>query len=48
MAHVRGDEANGPMIITDPQHMHRDVLAARSRGRRVGFVPTMGAFMPAT
>jgi pantoate--beta-alanine ligase len=43
MAHVRGDEADGPMIITDPQHMHRDVLAARSRGRRVGFVPTMGA-----
>ena len=43
MAHVRGDEADGPMIITDPQHMHRDVLAARNRGRRVGFVPTMGA-----
>jgi pantoate--beta-alanine ligase len=43
MARVRGDEADGPMIITDPQHMHRDVLAARSRGRRVGFVPTMGA-----
>ena len=43
MAHVRGDEADGPMIITDPQQMHRDVLAARSRGRRVGFVPTMGA-----
>ena len=43
MAHVREDEADGPMIITDPQHMHRDVLAARSRGRRVGFVPTMGA-----
>ena len=43
MAHVRGDEADGPMIITDPQRMHRDVLAARNRGRRVGFVPTMGA-----
>ena len=43
MAHVRGDEADGPIIIADPQRMHRDVLAARSRGRRVGFVPTMGA-----
>ena len=43
MARVRGDEADGPIIIADPQRMHRDVLAARSRGRRVGFVPTMGA-----
>ena len=43
MATVRGGEAGGPTTIADPQRMHRDVLAARHRGRRIGFVPTMGA-----
>jgi pantoate--beta-alanine ligase len=43
MGKVRGAAAGGPAIVTDPQRMHADVLAARGRGRRVGFVPTMGA-----
>jgi pantoate--beta-alanine ligase len=43
MATVHGGEAGEPTTIADPQRMHRDVLAARHRGRRVGFVPTMGA-----
>ena len=43
MGEVRGAGDGGPTIVTDPQRMHREVLAARGRGRRVGFVPTMGA-----
>ncbi len=43
MARVRADTADEPTIVADPDRMHRDVLAARGRGRRVGFVPTMGA-----
>ena len=43
MARVRVATADEPTIIGDPDRMHRDVLAARGRGRRVGFVPTMGA-----
>jgi len=43
MARVWSDEACGPTIIADPQRMHQDVRAARDSGRRIGFVPTMGA-----
>jgi len=43
MARVRSATADEPTIVADPDRMHRDVLAARGRGRRVGFVPTMGA-----
>ena len=43
MARVWTDEACGPTIIADPQRMHQDVRAARDSGRRIGFVPTMGA-----
>jgi pantoate--beta-alanine ligase len=43
MARVRAATADEPSIVGDPDRMHRDVLAARGRGRRVGFVPTMGA-----
>lgn len=43
MAKVWSDEARGPTIIADPQRMHREVRAARESGRRIGFVPTMGA-----
>jgi pantoate--beta-alanine ligase len=35
--------AGGPVIVNDPERMRCEVHAARSRGRRVGFVPTMGA-----
>ena len=40
---VNGSPAGGPALFTDPERMHREVHAARGRGRRVGFVPTMGA-----
>jgi pantoate--beta-alanine ligase len=36
-------DAAGPTVITDPQEIRDKVLAARAGGRRVGFVPTMGA-----
>ena len=32
-----------PLLVRDPARMRREVLAARAAGRRVGFVPTMGA-----
>lgn len=32
-----------PIVVTDPAAMRSAVLAARAAGRRVGFVPTMGA-----
>jgi len=32
-----------PTVITDPHEIRAAVLAARGHGRRVGFVPTMGA-----
>ncbi|MFM7205763.1 MAG: pantoate--beta-alanine ligase [Planctomycetaceae bacterium] len=35
--------ATGPVLIADPDSMRRAVLAARGRGRRIGFAPTMGA-----
>jgi pantoate--beta-alanine ligase len=40
------DEAAGgrtARVIRDPAEMREEVLAARAAGRRVGFVPTMGA-----
>jgi pantoate--beta-alanine ligase len=43
MAAASGSRADGPRIISDPELMRREVHAARGRGRRVGFVPTMGA-----
>jgi pantoate--beta-alanine ligase len=43
MAGARVSTADEPTIVADPDRMRRDVLAARGRGRRVGFVPTMGA-----
>ena len=36
-------EAGECRLITDPDAMRTEVLAARAAGRRVGFVPTMGA-----
>lgn len=36
-------EAAGPETIVDPTAVRAAVLASRSQGRRVGFVPTMGA-----
>lgn len=36
-------EAGAPTTIVDPSTVRAAVLAARSQGRRVGFVPTMGA-----
>ncbi|MFM7034079.1 MAG: pantoate--beta-alanine ligase [Planctomycetia bacterium] len=35
-----------PEIIRDPAFMRQEVLRARAAGRRVGFVPTMGALHP--
>lgn len=35
--------ACGPEMIVDPDAVRAAVLAARDQGRRVGFVPTMGA-----
>jgi pantoate--beta-alanine ligase len=35
--------AIGPPLVTTPAEMRAAVVASRSRGRRVGFVPTMGA-----
>ncbi|MFN9368721.1 MAG: pantoate--beta-alanine ligase [Planctomycetia bacterium] len=32
-----------PLVVTEPATMRAAVLAARAAGRRVGFVPTMGA-----
>jgi pantoate--beta-alanine ligase len=32
-----------PLVVADPATMRAAVLAARAAGRRVGFVPTMGA-----
>ena len=32
-----------PTVIGDPEAMRAEVLAARAAGRRIGFVPTMGA-----
>jgi pantoate--beta-alanine ligase len=32
-----------PVLVSDPAAMRGEVLAARAAGRRVGFVPTMGA-----
>ena len=32
-----------PALVSDPAAMRAEVLAARAAGRRVGFVPTMGA-----
>ena len=43
MGAARGSFTGGPVIVTDPEQMRREVHAARGRGRRVGFVPTMGA-----
>jgi pantoate--beta-alanine ligase len=43
MGDARGSPIGGPVIVTDPEQMRREVHAARGRGRRVGFVPTMGA-----
>jgi pantoate--beta-alanine ligase len=47
MAVARGQrvdpEAAECRLITDPAAMRAEVLAARAAGRRVGFVPTMGA-----
>jgi pantoate--beta-alanine ligase len=43
MGDARGSSTAGPVIVTDPEQMRREVHAARGRGRRVGFVPTMGA-----
>jgi pantoate--beta-alanine ligase len=37
------DAGAGPRRIADPGEMRGAVLAARAAGRRVGFVPTMGA-----
>jgi pantoate--beta-alanine ligase len=36
-------DAAEPTVISGPQELRAAVLAARGRGRRVGFVPTMGA-----
>lgn len=36
-------ERTPPSVETDPRRMRDAVLAARAAGRRVGFVPTMGA-----
>ena len=35
--------ATSMAIVTDPEAMRAEVLAARASGRRIGFVPTMGA-----
>lgn len=39
----RAGEPGHATIVADPQRMQAAVLAARADGRRVGFVPTMGA-----
>ncbi len=39
----RGNPSAPPIIETDPVRMRETILAARRQGRRVGFVPTMGA-----
>jgi pantoate--beta-alanine ligase len=36
-------DATEPVVIADPREIRAAVLAAEARGRRVGFVPTMGA-----
>lgn len=36
-------DATDPVVISDPGEVRGRVLAAAARGRRVGFVPTMGA-----
>ena len=33
----------GPQFVVGPGEMRRELLAARAAGRRIGFVPTMGA-----
>ena len=38
-----GGSAGQPRLLTSPTEMRDEVLAARAAGRRVGFVPTMGA-----
>jgi pantoate--beta-alanine ligase len=38
-----GDSPAVPEPVADPAAVRREVLAARAAGRRVGFVPTMGA-----
>jgi pantoate--beta-alanine ligase len=43
MEGLAGQHAAGPRMIDDPAAVRAEVLAARGRGRRVGFVPTMGA-----
>lgn len=35
--------ATEPVVISDPSEIRSNVLAAAGQGRRVGFVPTMGA-----
>ena len=38
--------AAGPRLVREPDEIRRGVVVARSEGRRVGFVPTMGALHP--
>jgi pantoate--beta-alanine ligase len=38
-----GGPGGRPRLLTSPAEMRAEVLAARAAGRRVGFVPTMGA-----
>jgi len=39
----RGTGSTQPEIVAEPEVLRGAVLAARTAGRRVGFVPTMGA-----
>ncbi len=43
MAGTTGERPETVRVISDPAEMRADVLVSRAAGRRVGFVPTMGA-----
>ena len=40
---MSGQTGEAPVVVGDPRSMRDTILAARRGGRRVGFVPTMGA-----
>lgn len=40
---MSGSPEPTPIVVADPRSMRDTILAARRQGRRVGFVPTMGA-----